>query len=274
MKSKFFVLAIYCCFAMAFGGRFKSENKKITKGYVLVPAGRIAAINIDEFYISSIEITNKQYREFLNDIRSKGESEKLKDATVDSAKWSNSEIQNEPYVKYYFNHPAYDNYPVVNVSKRGAELYCAWLTDRYNSSSSNKVKFELPTEAQWMLAAKAGNASAVYPWEGNSLTMEKNGRWHGEYLCNYRVERKGNTVIKFNVNADITAPCGSYWPNGYGIYNMSGNVAEMIAGKDITKGGSWHSKADKVTIDSQEEYSSSLIPAPTVGFRPVMAVAR
>ena len=51
--------------------------------------------------------------------------------------------------------------------------------------------------------------------------------------------------------AVFTAPVGAYWPNDLGIYNMSGNVAEMISEKGVTKGGSYKDKTDGLKIDAQ-----------------------
>ncbi len=210
--------------------RFKSENKEITNSYVHVP-GQDSGQN--DFYISSIEITNKQYRDFLNDLQAKGETVKLQKAMVDTLKWITRFVSNEPYTRYYFQHHAYDNFPVVNISKDGASLYCNWLTEKYNLNAKVKVRFALPTEEQWMRAAQGGDKSAVYPWKGNSLNSEKKGKYMNEPMCNFRHKQTpaGATSVS-NENADVTASSVSYIPNKFGIYNMSGNVAELLADKD------------------------------------------
>lgn len=249
--------------------QFKSVDKKITDNYVPVPAGTLNGQVISEFYISAAEVSNQQYREFLNDLRATGTAEQIKVARVDTAGWVGL-YYNEPYRDYYFQHPAYSQYPVGNVSKEGAQLYCDWLTKQYNAQSpAVKVKFALPTEAQWVYAAKGGNNAANYPWDGDTIVYLKKGKYFNKQLCNYR---RNTTMIGKpgkQEAIDITAPCGSYLPNKYGIYNMSGNVAEMVSDKNYVLGGSWNSTADKIKIGVSESMTG---PSPTVGFRPVMVV--
>ncbi len=270
MQTKFTTPVICLLLISAKPAIFKSENREVTKYYVPVPAKDASHKG---FYISSIEITNKQYRDFLNDLRARGETEKLKSAMVDSVKWKSFlGTNNEPYVNYYFQHPAYDNYPVVNVSQQGALLYCQWLTEKYNTTARVKVRFDLPNEEQWVRAAQGGDSSAVYAWHGASLTYKKRGKWYKSELGNYKHHHATAGANTNNENADITAPSISYLPNAYGIYNMSGNVAEMIAGKNYTKGGSWISPPDKLTLSSKEEYAASAGGMPNVGFRPIMQV--
>ena len=273
MKHAFILISIVIC-VRTNAQTFNSENKNITDGYVEVTAGTANGVKVGSFYISSTEISNKQYREFLNDLRKNSKTEELKQATVDTAKWKHfgTMDSNQPFVDYYFQHKSYDEFPVVNISKRGAELYCEWLTEKYNRKARRKVKFALPTEAQWILAARGGNGKCTYPWEGSSITYEKKGKYYGEQMCNYRVEKKEETGKKESESVDVTAVVVSYMPNGFGIYNMSGNVSELIADKEITKGGSWNSKADKMKIESLETYADVPVPSPAVGFRPMFVV--
>ena len=74
---------------------------------------------------------------------------------------------------------------------------------------------------------------------------------------------------KLNEDADVTAPVQSYWANKYGIYNLSGNVAEMIADKGRAVGGSWDDPAASVTTESEVTFDK---PRPTIGFRVFMEI--
>ena len=271
MQSKLTLLVSCILFMSASSFHFKTENEHLTKCYVHVPGN---ALNPNGFYMSSIEVTNKQYRDFLNDLTAKGETDKLQKAMVDTSKWDKTLPQPAAFTGFYFQNAAFNEYPVVNVSKEGANLYCKWLTEKYNSSAKTKVQFTLPTEVQWRLAAQGGDNGAIYPWKGNTLTYEKKGKFANASMCNYRHEKApAGAVNSNNENVDITAPSMSFIPNAYGIYNMSGNVAELLADKNYTKGGSWYSPADKVTIDSKEEYYDAAGSGPTIGFRPVMIIA-
>jgi formylglycine-generating enzyme required for sulfatase activity len=75
-----------------------------------------------------------------------------------------------------------------------------------------------------------------------------------------------------NDNADITAPVKSYEPNTFGLYNMSGNVAEMLFEKGKTKGGSWLDSAEAMKIASNGKFAQYSQPCPAIGFRVFMEV--
>ena len=133
--------------------------------------------------MSKGEVTNSQYKEFLMDLKRKGELDKLKIAEPDTTNW-NTELKwnNQKYVDYYFSHPAYQNYPVVNVSKEGAELYCQWLTEKYDSISGGelKLKFRLPDHIEWLRAVRGNQMLNTYAWGGPYLRNSK-----GMILANF-----------------------------------------------------------------------------------------
>ena len=73
-------------------------------------------------------------------------------------------------------------------------------------------------------------------------------------------------------NALLLAPSESYVANDYGLYNCSGNAAEMLAEPGKTKGGSWNSFGYYIRIDAEDEYAGFTVPSPQIGFRYFMEV--
>lgn len=64
-----------------------------------------------------------------------------------------------------------------------------------------------------------------------------------------------------------TAPVLTYHANPFGLFNMSGNVAEMLDQPGRTKGGSWASSGYYIRIDAEDEYAGITEPSPKIGFR-------
>ncbi len=162
---------------------------------------------------------------------------------------------NDPMTEAYFNHPSYDNYPVVGVTWEQARAFCAWRTQFYESVArqrkqpvNSRLRYDLPTEAEFEYAARGGRTQTKYPWGGPYIMNAK-----GCLQANFKVGR-GNYV---DDGALYTVEARSYLPNDYGLYNMAGNVSEwtldsynkaLVEDKNpifrkgkskVVKGGSW-----------------------------------
>ncbi len=133
---------------------------------------------------------------------------------------------NEPYTRNYFWHPAFDDYPVVGVNWKMANAFCYWRTklwNTYRATSKGEVnteEFRLPTESEWEYAARGGKDMAPFPWGGMYLRNAK-----GCLLANFKPGR-GNYPEDGGL---YTVKADAYFPNDYGLFNMSGNVAEWTA---------------------------------------------
>ncbi|AEW20979.1 SUMF1/EgtB/PvdO family nonheme iron enzyme [Tannerella forsythia] len=212
----------------------------------------------------------------------------------DETSWVNDfkNAYNEPYLKMYFTHPGYDDYPVVGVSWEQANAFCVWRTEYYKKSVSlppGQVieSFRLPTEGEWEYAARAGKNENKYPWSTNEL---QNGK--GCFMANFK-PGDGNYTEDGHL---ITSRVATFAPNEFGLYDMAGNVAEWTSSvytesgqnqtsdlnpdlhynaakedpyamkKKVVRGGSWKDvaqfiRSDRRTFEYQNETRSY------IGFR-------
>lgn len=259
---------------------FKNDFKFIPSGLVKMDND---TLSVQSFYMLDHEVTNAEYTLFLDDIS----NEKIKsESIVVEENWRTEfKYSMDNYSKYYFKHPAYAKYPVVNVTFEGATNYCEWLEEKINVAlkGKSKVKVRLPFHAELIRAAVGDNLNRNYAWKGNHLRdYEK-----GHVMCNYlkipqeqiTKDSLGELVIKKDhpvsmteiSGADVLAPSNSYFPSEFGVYNLNGNAAEMTNEQGIAIGGSWHSYGYDSRIQSKMKYSKS---STKVGFRPVFTIVR
>ena len=156
---------------------------------------------------------------------------------------------NEPMAKRYYAHPSFGNYPVVGVSWKQATAFSHWRSHLLNSHLEKTKRavesdFRLPTEAEWEYAARGGRSQSMFPW-GNYYLRNKKGC----LLANFKPGR-GNYPEDggfYTVRAD------AYWPNDFGLYNMSGNVAEWTSSLYYEGGYNFqHDMNPDIRWDAQE----------------------
>ncbi|MDG1503676.1 MAG: SUMF1/EgtB/PvdO family nonheme iron enzyme, partial [Flavicella sp.] len=146
---------------------------------------------------------------------------------------------------------------------------------------SRVLDFRLPTEAEWEYAARGGIEYGTYPWGGPYTTTDQ-----GCFLANFKPVR-GDYALD---GALYTVEAYSYSPNGYGLYNMAGNVSEwtntsyfkgslngsiinsnfedLESKRKIIRGGSWKDIAYFLQVSTRDfEYVDST--KSYIGFRTV-----
>ncbi|MDE2768307.1 MAG: formylglycine-generating enzyme family protein [Chloroflexota bacterium] len=209
------------------GGEYRMGTED-RSGFPADGEGPVRAVRVDTFRIDITAVTNAQFAEFIaaSGYRTEAEtfgwsyvfhmlaSEEIKRRTpqrpdstpwwvpVSGATWAAPEGPGS-VVDDRMDHP------VIHVSWNDALAYCDWSGTR------------LPTEAEWEYAARGGLDQRRYPW-GDKLTPK------GEHRCNIWQ----GTFPETNSSADgwiSTAPVDAYKPNGFGLYNTSGNVWEWCA---------------------------------------------
>ena len=219
-----------------------------------------------ELYAAETEVSNIQYEEFLSDLLSKNLKDDYKKCLPDSMAWEVLSDTISTCFEYFYNYhtsKSYNYYPVVNIPYEAASLFCKWLTDKYNNDSERKfkkVEIKLPDKSQWIMAA--GDAKASFAWGDDLLYGPKGGARARLHFID-----KSNLFIRdFPATA---APVKSFIKYKYGLYNIHGNVAEMLDVKGTAKGGSWYDIPENAILSKTQSFTG---PDPRIGFRYFMVV--
>ena len=201
------------------------------------------------FRMAETETTNEQYRRCVSAGACKAPS--------DPSLFSDS-IAPTPEAK---QRGSRRDHPVVNVTWHDASTFCRWTGGR------------LPTEAEWEYAARGGEQDRIYPW-GNMASRER-ANYGKEVCCGGQVAGKDRW--------ELTAPVGSFAANGFGLFDMAGNVWEWVddwfgaypstasealtaRSQRVLRGGSWYVHAAWLR-SSDRGGSRPFIHARDYGFR-------
>ena len=213
-----------------------------------------------DFYLSKYEVTRGQFRAFVTDTGYRTEPESDgQGAWGYDGDTGKVEGRKPNYTWQSTGFAQTDEHPVVNVTWNDADAFCRWLALR------SKQAIQLPTEAEWEYAARAGSAARFY--SGNDEeTLAKVGNVAD------RTAKKQFQDWQTTIAADdgylFTAPVGRFPANRFGLHDMLGNVWEWcrdwlgpygnLSAKDplgdpkdkqvrVMRGGSWGKRIPRIS---------------------------
>jgi formylglycine-generating enzyme required for sulfatase activity len=220
----------------------------------------VHAVYVDSFYISRHEITNQQYCDYLNSEHSSNQIKLVSGVVYDSTDSNNT----RPYCDMHSSDPdsqidyansvfsviskaghKMSNFPMVQVSWYGAVAYCNWRSSQdglemcYNTKEASdpnwpcdfsKQGYRLPTEAEWEYAARGCRRDLYsrFPWGDKISHSQANYYSHRLYdFYPYDVSPTRGYHPKYKSGVfPHTAQVGSFQADGYGLFDMAGNVWE------------------------------------------------
>lgn len=281
---------------MAFvpGGEFQMGDS-FTEG--ALDERPVHALQLDPFYMGRYEITNAQYCTYLNvaivsNLIYISENQVFGDTGSDP---------NQPYCNLAVSSSSLIHYadgifsvemksgrdmsddPVILVSWHGAAAYCNWRSQSegyqpcYDLTTwecdFTKKGYHLPTEAQWEYAARGSVSGRRFSWDDPNTISHTQANYESDLSTIYDVNPTSgyHPLYDDDVNP-LTAPVGDFSSNGYGLYDMTGNVFEWCndwydngyynispysnptgpasspIGYHVLRGGGWDSNSDACRV--------------------------
>lgn len=243
------------------GANSATHGSGKTQGMILIPAGEFVMggvgpeargdelprhkVYVDSFWMDETEVTNRQFQEFVEATGYVTTAQKVPELgslkrelpagvslpspeTLQPGSLVFAKPAKDAVLKHYsqwwkwvpganWRHPegpqdsieGKDDHPVVHISFEDALAYASWAGKR------------LPTEAEWEYAARGGLSEQPFVWGSNEITATHANVWQGHFPFENTREDGFET----------TAPVKSFPANGYGLFDMAGNVWELCTDK-------------------------------------------
>ena len=226
-------------------GKTFLQGAKESDTYAMPREKPAHTVTVDGFYMDITEVSNKQYKKFVDATKYSTIAERridweemktqlpvnaqkphdsiLQPGSLIFNKNVNAVVNMNHYQQWWawkiganWKHPegpdstieGKDNFPVVHIALEDAVAYCKWANRR------------LPTEAEWEAAAQGTNANAIFTWGNDSTILDSNANtWQGVFPT------KNESKDGF----EFISPVKSYPANSIGLYDMAGNVWEITS---------------------------------------------
>ena len=241
---------------------------------------RAHQVSVGDFSIGKHEVTVGEFRRFVDSAGYRTDAEKNADGKQGCFAYNGKEWAYTPGRSWKNSgFTQNDQHPVTCVSQRDAFAYANWLSNETGSS------YNLPTEAQWEYAARAGTTTARY-W-GNSPDQACSSANVADQSTKRVTGWNDNwTTHSCNDNQTYTSPVGRYTANRWGLMDMMGNVLEWTcsaydknyggsesqctttndARNRVLRGGSWGSRPAWVR-SADRDWSNAAFRLNYTGFR-------
>jgi sulfatase modifying factor 1 len=274
----------------------------------------VRAVYVDSFHMGRYEVTNRQYCDYLNSAMASGQikvvdgfvygvaNSHLYCDTSSSSSYSQIDYAGGVFSARTKGGRDMSNDPMVRVSWHGAAVYCNYRSQQegyeecYDISTwacdFSKQGYRLATEAEWEYAGRGGLSDARFPW-GETISHTQ-ANYYSDSRFSYDISATRSYHPSYNDGVSpYTAPVGSFEANGYGLYDMVGNVCEWCNdwyGSDyyvgrpqldvnptgpeggdfrVLRGGGWRSMAYSCRVSQRLDYGPDYRDV-VCGFRVVL----
>ena len=226
--------------------RIKADNMALVKGGKFMRGSRVddadahdiekpqREIYLDDFMIGKYPVTNKEFKEFVDD----GGYDREVFWAIEGWQWREENEISEPI---YWHDRKWNgsNFPVVGISWFEAEAYANWLSERTGH------QYRLPTEAEWEKAAR-GTKGFKYPWgedfDKNSCNSFESGLHRTSPIGIYPKEKSSYDC--FDMAGNVSEWCSDWYDIIYYANSPDKNPRGPSDGADrVLRGGGWGSSA-------------------------------
>jgi formylglycine-generating enzyme required for sulfatase activity len=250
----------------------------------------VHSVYVSAFYMDKYEVSNEKVRQVMQWAYDSGKVTATV-STVQNSEGNHQELLDldETECQISFNNGTFSvdsgkaNYPCVEITWFGAMAYCKYKNEMEGKQQTinladwsidwSKKGYRLPTEAEWEKAARGGAAGHRFPWTDSDTISHSRANYYsfwdnGSPVYPYDVSPTEGYHPDYNTGTyPYTNPVGSFSSNGYGLYDMAGNVWEWcwdwygltyyssspasdphgpsIGTVRVLRGGDWGSHADR-----------------------------